>query len=248
MGDSSFWRDIAKQFRVLAHAPGMLRAEWDYIVGSGGRGEWSLTGADGGLVIEFEVLARRAGAALSDVGSSALLIVWLEVLKNKSGKFQYGRSGTEPDADGTGEVEHLSGAILRVCEASAHYCSQLEGNALEAEFRADSIGHEINRLREECRTLEAEFRAKQQNPLPTLDPKLSEIQQFCADSIGHQINRLREECRMTVEELAEAMSLSPRTVQRHMAGVCAPLARNLFAYERVFSKALNKKVLIEKMS
>ena len=38
-GDSGFWRDLAKQFRALQHALGMLRAEWDYIVGSGGRGQ-----------------------------------------------------------------------------------------------------------------------------------------------------------------------------------------------------------------
>jgi hypothetical protein len=225
MGDSDFWRDLAKQFRALQHALGRLRAEWDYIVGSGGRGQWRLTGTDGGSVVEFEVLARRAAAGLSDAGSSDLVMVWLEVLKNRSGKFEYGRSSTEPAADGTAEVEHLAGVILRVCEASADYCSRVEGEALEAEFRG-----------------------KQQNALATLDPKASEIGQFSADSIGHQINRLREECGMTIEDLAGEMKVAPRTVQRHMADVCAPLARNIVAYERVFSKSLKKRVSIKKMS
>src|ERR1035441_5797043 len=129
--DSSLWWDLGEKFRALQETHGMLRADWDYIVGSG-RGEYKLVGT-AGRTIEFETLAKRAASALPEAqGSSHLLIVWLEVLKSKSGRFEYGRSGTEPNADGSGEVEHLTGAIFRVCEASADYCSKLEGEALEA--------------------------------------------------------------------------------------------------------------------
>ena len=71
---------------------------------------------------------------------------------------------------------------------------------------------------------------------------------FLSDSAGHQIDRYRKECRMTVEELAEEIEVSTRTVHRHIAGTCVPLPRNLSGYERVFSMSLNKHIVIKNMS
>ena len=68
------------------------------------------------------------------------------------------------------------------------------------------------------------------------------------DSIGAQINRLREECRFSVEELAEEVELETRSVQRHIADVHIPHNRHLRAYERTFSKLLNRQVVISKTS
>jgi predicted transcriptional regulator len=53
---------------------------------------------------------------------------------------------------------------------------------------------------------------------------------------------------MTVEELAAAVSVTTRTVQRHMAGTRKPLARHLAGYERLFSKLLKRRIVIEKRS
>jgi len=66
-------------------------------------------------------------------------------------------------------------------------------------------------------------------------------------TVGPQINNLREECHLTVEELAEHIQMDTRSVQRHIASERIPYARHLRAYERVFSKLLNRHVVIKKM-
>jgi hypothetical protein len=79
----------------------------------------------------------------------------------------------------------------------------------------------------------------QQTTEPTLNtPK---------ETIGGQIQRLREECRWSAEKLTEMTNLDLRTVTRHLSGETTPQLRNLSAYERVFSKRLNRRVVIEKM-
>jgi len=64
------------------------------------------------------------------------------------------------------------------------------------------------------------------------------------ESIGAQINRLREECRWTEATLAEKIGASLNAVQRHISGKSRPFSRNISAYERVFSKQLNRPVFI----
>lgn len=68
------------------------------------------------------------------------------------------------------------------------------------------------------------------------------------ESVGTQLNRLRDECRLTTEELAELIDIETRSVQRHLAGDSVPYDRHLRAYEREFSKLLNRKVVIRKLS
>lgn len=68
------------------------------------------------------------------------------------------------------------------------------------------------------------------------------------ETIGLQLNRLREECRWTEEQLAERISISLRSVQRHLAGESIPYSRHIHAYERVFSKRLERQVVIDRMS
>jgi len=68
-----------------------------------------------------------------------------------------------------------------------------------------------------------------------------------AETIAAQIQRLREECRLTTEELAEKIGIEARSVQRHLAGTI-PYDRHLRAYESLFSKLLNRKIVINKMS
>jgi len=79
------------------------------------------------------------------------------------------------------------------------------------------------------------------------DPRAHD-RELIPESVGHQINRYREECRKTIEDLAEEMEISTRAVQRHIKDDCMPLARVLTGYERIFSKYLNKQIVIKKMS
>lgn len=67
------------------------------------------------------------------------------------------------------------------------------------------------------------------------------------ETLPAQIHRLREECRWSVETLAGAVDLDLRTVTRHLSGKTKPHLRNISAYERAFSKALNRRVVIKKM-
>ena len=67
------------------------------------------------------------------------------------------------------------------------------------------------------------------------------------ETIGEQIKRLREECHWTAEELASKMNLDERTVRRHEGDEVNPYPRTLRGYERVFSKQLDRKIVISKM-
>ena len=66
------------------------------------------------------------------------------------------------------------------------------------------------------------------------------------ESVAEQIEKLREESRLTFEELAEKIRVDPRTVQRHTAGDSIPYNRHISAYEVIFSKLLNRKIVIKK--
>lgn len=135
MSDSEFWHDLATQFRSLDPL-GTLRADWDYVIGSG-VSNWRLAGgASYSVQSQFEALARRAGSAIARPQSSDLLGEWLDLLRAKARNYQNEREGFEKNADGSIAAHHLMGYIHRVCEASADYCSVLEGEAIEAEFQA----------------------------------------------------------------------------------------------------------------
>ena len=103
------------------------------------------------------------------------------------------------------------------------------------------------------RLLEVEFFAPPQKPVSVktlaVAPQPSAIPQVApkAETVGAQINGLRDECHLTAEELAEEVELDSRTVQRHLADETIPYARHLRVYERIFSRLLNRQVLIRKM-
>ena len=66
-------------------------------------------------------------------------------------------------------------------------------------------------------------------------------------SIGAQIDVFRQELRMTVEELAEAIDIDPRSVYRHIAGTI-PRQKQIREYEKLFSEKLEKKVSLSQTS
>ena len=104
------------------------------------------------------------------------------------------------------------------------------------------------------RLLETEFFAPQQKTVPAKTladaPRLSAIPQVApkAETVGEQIDRLREECNLMPDKLAEEIGLDVRSVQRHLAGDSIPYDRHLWAYQKLFSKLLNRQVVIRKMS
>jgi len=65
------------------------------------------------------------------------------------------------------------------------------------------------------------------------------------ETISEQIERLRNECRLAVEDLAEAIDLTPRSVYRHLSGGAHPRKRQLAAYEKVFSEKLKRQVHLQ---
>jgi DNA-binding XRE family transcriptional regulator len=64
-------------------------------------------------------------------------------------------------------------------------------------------------------------------------------------SLKQQLDDLRNECRLTVEDLAEALNVAPRSVYRHLSGKAIPRNRQIAAYEKLFSKQLGKSIHLE---
>ena len=104
------------------------------------------------------------------------------------------------------------------------------------------------------RLLETEFFVPQQKPVlaKTLaaTPRPWAIPQVApkTEAVGAQIDRLRKECQLTPDDLAEGVEIDVRSVRRHLSGDSVPYDRNLWAYERLFSKLLQRQVFIRKMS
>jgi hypothetical protein len=211
----------------------MLRADGWHIVGSSAPWEWWLDGHPGGFVsASFETLARRGASELTRVGTIDLLTVWLEALRQDGSGFRVTGSSSELPIGGGKRLDRQTGSILRLCETSATFCKKLESAALQSEF-------EKKQRNERQISLSAPS-------APLVEPK--------AETIAEQLNRLREECQLSPDELVEQLSIQidvtidVRTVRRHLSGNSVPYPRNLWAYQRLFSKLLNRKIVISKMS
>jgi hypothetical protein len=125
------------RFRALTNPADDLRADWDYIVGSGKLGGWRLAGGlSKSARTRFEALARMAGAAIENPAISDPVVSWLDLLRQESSSFRLEFEFTETLEDGTNGPHHLTGTVWHVCEASADHCSVLESRAFAAE-RAD---------------------------------------------------------------------------------------------------------------
>jgi hypothetical protein len=69
-----------------------------------------------------------------------------------------------------------------------------------------------------------------------------------SDPTCAQLARLRAEANISVEELAKEIDAQPRSVYRHLSGKALPRPSHLWAYQRIFSQRLGRKVLISKTS
>jgi hypothetical protein len=68
------------------------------------------------------------------------------------------------------------------------------------------------------------------------------------ESVGAQIKALCSECHLSPDELAVKIGIDVRSVRRHLTDRSLPYDRTLWAYETLFSKLLNRKVVIHKLS
>jgi DNA-binding XRE family transcriptional regulator len=82
-------------------------------------------------------------------------------------------------------------------------------------------------------------RARKRKKLPSMpsQPK--------AQPIKNQLDAFRVECRLTVEDIAETLDVSSRSVYRHLSGAAIPRTRQIAAYEKLFSEKLGKSIHLE---
>lgn len=155
MSGSSFWRDLEAQFRALDPA-GELRADWDYVAGSGGYGNWRITGTNNTtLRLHFQRLARLAGAAVDETGKQDSLQVWLDTLLKRSPSFEYGDQYVEQNEDGSKGACHIRGRINRLAEASGDLCVELDIEAMEVERRRLPQGEAVTEVSGPAQQLDA---------------------------------------------------------------------------------------------
>ena len=64
-------------------------------------------------------------------------------------------------------------------------------------------------------------------------------------TIGEQIESLRERFHVTVEQMAEALRVSPKSISRHLSGEYQPSKKHLVAYEKLFSQLLGERVFLQ---
>jgi len=221
MADSDFWHELAAQFLSLhSGGPDPLWAQWQHELGTPVADDMWRPSGPASLLAQFEPLARRGAMKIDRKGIPDLLHAWLEALASESVNFGvHSHPIKEP-----GGPSWMIGRIVRLCEASANYCKKLESAALQAEY-------------------EERQRSERPEPQPAPQPEPAAPK---PESIGEQIRRLREECHLSEEELAEEVELDTRTVQRHEADDMKPQPRRIRAYEEIFSKLLNRKVVIQK--
>ena len=215
MADSNFWRDLAERFRSLpASLP--IRADW-LIDADGATWSWMISGAlKRDTEIQFAALARRGGVEIDPNRDS--LAVWLDAVWQQENPGRSRLNGPIAAQSRGGEVgTRLNGGTLeRVCGLSATLASVRENLTLDEE--------RIARIKNE------------QNKAPR--PSNQE------ESISVQIDRLREECNLTVEELAEALQIEPRSVYRHLSGKSIPRKKQIRRYQEIFSERTGRVVSI----
>jgi hypothetical protein len=178
MANSDFWRDLAVQFLGIPGSAGALSASWLYRVGSQEVGDWTVNGTRA-VVAQFDALARRAAAKLSHLGDPDLLTAWLEALRT-SGDGCFKHDGEGREADGTqivlGSIYRLCEASANYCKKLESAALQNEYDSHRGSIgilsrpvvaspftsvatpaaplikvpKPESVGQQINRLREEC--------------------------------------------------------------------------------------------------
>jgi DNA-binding transcriptional ArsR family regulator len=247
MDDITALRELSARFKELDKEGGVrldanwISTQWD------SKGEhWYLSGIDDPSLHEYFKWAAERGAVLHrGVGGPDGWLYWLDLLRQESPEYEGGGSLT-----GANDPEAMEIGIIRnVCRASAEHCFKLETGAIVKKKHRDRWSFLMNSrllnpasspispfteraLQQIARRIENEGESAHTSPQPP------------TESIGAQLDRLREECRLTVEDLAAALDVDPRSVYRHLSGKSLPRRSHIGAYERLFSQKLERKVVL----
>ena len=218
MTDSDFWRDLADKFKHLEDPSGSLQAKWTPVKSGIFENDiWGIFGGTKQTRRQFESLAAIGGRKF-DPRARDPLKAWLETVRREYPARCYSLEVHElPDGR---DVQPLGGSIHHVRDASADCCTLFAHRAIQDE----PVKH---------------IELSPAIPAPSNPAPMPE-------STGEQLDDLREESRWTQEQLAGATGFDPTTVSRHIRDEMSPSIRNLGTYERVFSKRLNRKIVVRK--
>jgi len=232
MDTTEFWRNLAHDFQA-AHRISDFTAYRSYYMGRySSNPQWQLPTDQVALLAEFEALARRGATKLATLPASDLTVVWLEALWEEATTGPVRRGIDVFERNEFAGIMHLRGKIVNVFQASSTLCRKFEAKVLQDEFNEE----QRNKLATKVQT--------QAEPKPIQEPVPA---QRLSETTAAQIQRLRLECKWSIEDLAGKTGFDVRTVSRHLAGRTVPRLRNIVAYERIFSKALKRQVVINKM-
>jgi hypothetical protein len=138
-------------------------------------------------------------------------------------------------------------AVLLVFRREFSQLDITEGNYREImREEIEGASHSLQLSGIQQRLLENEFFFPEEKAaLPPIVPPIILPKR---ETVASQIEALRRECQLTADDLAGQTEIDIRSVRRHLRGDSIPFDRNLWTYQRVFSKLLNKQVIIRKMS
>lgn len=151
-----------------------------------------------------------------------------------------------PEFIHTEHIDSGGGSLVSLCEASATYCAWFDRHLIERSGmnREDALTAAVKDAIEELQTQESVRQQTlpiQPNPEPHVPITAKEP---TPEPLHVQLEALRIEARMTHEDLAGELGIDPTNVSRHMSGKSRPRLKTLGGYQRVFSKVLERKVLI----
>jgi hypothetical protein len=214
--------------------------------------------------IPSESVLRRfktaAEQAAKRAGNSEAWWDFLDLLKREEHTFH---PGDRLSSHYVGEilVTGESGVIPRVCEAAADYCEKRipedEACARKERFMAQAMDRFYGVATSPTEPIQVPTAAPPSpqgwsvvdagHPVIVSPHPIPEKDISTPETIASQLSRLREESRLTLEQLAEQIGIDLRSVERHFAGKTEPRLKHIGAYERVFKKAIGRKVVISKM-
>jgi DNA-binding XRE family transcriptional regulator len=240
--DSEFWKSIAEKFRSIFDVSNGMRVKWQCTDGAP-KISWEIQNEPGPeSKMQFFRLAQIAGRKLQADSPDACHTWMLKLRETRPN--QHIDTVTFESSDGTVHITETA-LILDVLQASANLADELELTSPMAAPEPEATLKRglpiVQKAAKQVETLLG-LNSADLNQAPPI------VQLPKEETIGTQIKRLRDECRLTIEELAEAIDSDERTIRRHEADEVVPYARTIRAYEGVFSKRLERKVVISKMS
>jgi ribosome-binding protein aMBF1 (putative translation factor) len=183
-------------------------------------GLWTLgDGVSENFVERFRALAARAGVTLgspegTDPEDFWLHRLWLDLRENKNKQlFAASKEG---------------GVILRVCEASATFCSRLERKAVTGTDCLRTDGKQVESSRAQNRA----------NSAQSVESKSTNG----TTAIGRNIDRLRKECGWSLDKLAKETGIDKKSILSHVNRGARPIPRILREYAQAFSKELGRRI------